>query len=328
MIELNSFQLEPCHDDEIWDRFVDKSPCGSFFSRTKFLNASDQFTIERFFVTRNGEKIIGLPVSSCSNWRNKVPFSYYVGPIISPSLFEMPEYRRFNHLRWAIDFSLREMSRRFPFVYFELHPSFVDLRGFGWYGHGSAIANTIHIDMRYSARIDLEAISSRSSLLSAVRKDRRQDLKNALKFELQVVEDVTEDEAIQLYVDTFRRQNLSIDTVVMKQARALCAAAKPESDIRLFGARSPDGALSSVQLCCIDSQAIHAVLAASRTDQRAIGGGTLLAFRLAELGWSLGVRWIDFNGANSPARADFKHSMAAMSVPYAAVVLDTRGSDA
>ncbi len=72
--------------------------------------------------------------------------------------------------------------------------------------------------------------------------------------------------------------------------------------------RDRDGSVVSGQFFLKDAETFHAVAHGANMDGLSFGASAFCYRSLVNLAMESGVRYIDLNGANSPNRADYKHS--------------------
>ncbi len=89
--------------------------------------------------------------------------------------------------------------------------------------------------------------------------------------------------------------------------------------------RDPTGVALAIALIFSDYDGTVHVPAVGTGDTRF--GGTLLYFAILDQALADGAKSVDFNGANSPKRAYFKHSIGARPVLYFDISYDAGGQN-
>ena len=122
------------------------------------------------------------------------------------------------------------------------------------------------------------------------------------------------EELIALYLETFSRQGVQPSDAEKRLLPAYAAFLLEAGHGTLLAVRKSDGAACAIALVFSDYDGTVHVPVVGTGDTRF--GGTLLYFGILDRALSDGAPRVDFNGANSPNRAYFKHSMGAAPVLY------------
>jgi len=316
MKPVGGLELERWEDDAAWDTFLGSSPHGSAFCHSDILGALSGYDCERWAVMRKGDPLIAMPVLLRDGKPAIPPFCYYQGLMVASRIAEMKVFRGIPYVLDSIALLLETLSRHYGSLALSLHPRFDDIRAIDWFNYHSPELGRFAIATRYTAILDLAGGPGIDDVMANVRKDRRQDLNAAHQAELQVVPLTDAAPALALYRETLERQGETASEEVLTAGRDLCDLAIRTDRGELLGAVAPDGRIASVQLVLYDRHTAHTVLAASETSTRALGGGTLLCWHVVKEALARGLPAVDFNGANSPLRADYKHSWNALPVRF------------
>lgn len=316
MKPVGGLQVERWEDDAAWDAFVASSPHGSTFCHSDVLGGLTGYACERWAVTRKGDPLLALPILLRDGQPAIPPFCYYQGPMIASRIAEMKVFRGIPYVLDSIALLLETLSRHHGSLVLSLHPGFEDIRAIDWFNYHSPGQGRFAIATRYTAILDLVGSPRIDDVMANVRKDRRQDLNAAHQAELRVVPLTDSSHALALYRETLERQGEAAGEDVLTAGRDLCDLAIRSDRGDLLGAVAPDGRILSVQLVLYDRTTAHTVLAASETSSRALGGGTMLCWHVVKEALARGLPAVDFNGANSPLRADYKHSWNAVPVRF------------
>jgi hypothetical protein len=206
---------------------------------------------------------------------------------------------------------------------FSLHPSLWDVRGLEWVHYHDPDLPRLQISPRYTAIVDL-AGETGDSLRAACRSARRQEEGYAVDREgLSTGNDGTIEELTSLYLETFARQGV---IPAATEREMLPRYAQYFLDVgvgKLIAVRSDNGTALAIALIFNDYDGTVHVPIVGTGDTRF--GGTLLYFAILEAALHGGAMAVDFNGANSPKRAYFKHSMGAKPALYFDVSFDADG---
>lgn len=308
---MKGLSLGLCDDSALWNEFVAHSPQGSVFCDTRLLDAHG-VDYDLWLLRKGSVPALGVVITK-RHGRPTGPllFSYYQGPLFGAHVETLPHYRQ---SRWMLDLfevCLNELSARYNLLHFVLHHSVSDVRAFDWFNYHNPEKGRFAITPRYTALIDLAAFNSFEAFMRSVRKDRRQDRRVALENGVTVDDSRDVDLLVDLYEMTFARQGLPIEKNELHLLATLAEATLCNGLGRLLMARTKDGTAIAAQLFLQDRRCGHAVAAASHPEHRDLGGGTLVCLEFIRHCLDNKLDWVDFNGANSPDRAEFKHSFGA-----------------
>ncbi len=196
-------------DRAAWDRFVSRSPTGSIFCRSDFLDALDV----AWEVWRTDES--DDPAAAALVFRDgagriqpaPLPFTLYQGIVLSPALAGMPVYRRVQRTLESVSAllaGLEDLGR----ISMCLHHSFPDLRPFSWFHYHEPGLWRFRIEVRHTELLPLEPAGGIEGLVAAARGDRRRDYKKGMS-QLGVAPSTSIDVLDDLHERTFARQGIA-----------------------------------------------------------------------------------------------------------------------
>ncbi|MBM3503040.1 MAG: GNAT family N-acetyltransferase [Alphaproteobacteria bacterium] len=294
-----------------WSLLVTSSLQGTVFQDGRLLKYHDLVS-DIWFVARNGEIKAGVAVlRRAGNVLPGMPFAYYQGVMFSPDVDGLPIPRKSFWLLTLTNLLLETLTREYGQLHFGLHHSITDIRGFDWFNYGRPGQRRCTITPRYTALLDCSELRSVEAVLKAGRKDRRQDLRRAQQEGLTVSSGNDVDLLLRLYSAMFERQGTLVSADHRRALRAMATAAVTESIGEILFVTDRDREPVAAQLALYDSRSGHAVANASIDDGRLAGAATMACVAFVNRVFDKKLQWADFNGANSPARADFKHSLGA-----------------
>jgi hypothetical protein len=291
-------------DDAAWDAFVAASPQGTVFSATPFLRSLGA-PFRRWVVQGTG----GAPLAQVALVEDadgravRYPFAPYQGILFAPKGDALPRQRVLDEFRLT-EFIVGELTRRYRHLELALSWAFADLRPFLWHNHGVAGAPVFRTTPRYTALLDLDAISI-ETYPADVRACRRQELRKASAFETGESTDVAT--FLDLYGRTFARQDIALGEDRLDLVRSITVAALEQGYGRLSACRTPEG-IAAMALFLYDRTRAYYLMAANDPAQRNSGASTRLMFDNIAEAKRRGLHELDFVGVNSPARGDFKLS--------------------
>ncbi len=310
---------------EAWAGLLSKSPHRTRFLEPEFI-ALFGAPVTYWGLDRKGVLVAGMPVIDAAVFDARaLPWCYYQGIAYHQEIWRASPAKRTQYeieLAEELVTAIAKSQDRFSF---SLHPSLQDVRGLDWVHYHDPDRPRLQILPRYTAIVDLDGADS-DSLRTACRSARRQEEGYALdREELMSSSDGSIEELTALYLETFARQDLTPpqaerDTLPKYTEYFLNAGVG-----KLLAVRNRGGQPLAIALIFKDYDGTVHVPIVGTGDTRF--GGTLLYFAILDDALANGAKAVDFNGANSPKRAYFKHSIGAKPVLYFDVFYDTGGSN-
>jgi hypothetical protein len=250
--------------------------------------------------------------------RNKIGFipelTYWVGPAW------------LRNLKTTSSLSIRDrvystflgvFSKNYHAIEFELSPEEIDVRSFDWYGNHDRLGR-VEILPRYSARLDLSGIDSLENLLPSYSQLRRRETKRLRNQEKdwRIVSGIDTKDALDLYSSTLVNQGSNLRSSLERAIISFTKAKESDYSTFLCAQNINSGTVAGLVGLVTNNYAANLVLNLMRTDSR---NGLLMTDLInAAISDSIkrGTRFFDFNGANSPNRAQHKHSFGAKEVLF------------
>lgn len=296
-------------DDFDWANFSKGSPQGTCYLDRAVLDLFN--TNVTYYGCFKGKMLAAvLPVIDwvCDNFEN-LPFCYYQGPVISREIYR-------SSLSNVIQYELELLAALFEYVAVErakffscLHTSLQDVRGVDWVHYGQNTKPRIKISPRYTAIVEL-ASSSIQDFYKNARSSRRQEERYALEKEnLSVNHFGKEKNLFQNYKTSFWKQGTNPSDFDLAMLEPFTSYFVGKGRGQIIEIKNKAGTCVASALLIRDYDEIFHVpiLGVGETKY----GGTLLYFEILKRAKSSGGRVVDFNGANSPKRGYFKHSIGA-----------------
>ena len=291
-------------DSTAWDARLARSPQATLFCSTPFLKALG--CRYRLFEVRDGQRVVALlPVTEddCGERVLPQPFTPYQGLLFLHEAASAKRQRVLDEFRIG-ECVAAELASRYREVRLPLSWQVLDLRPFLWHKYHDLDASHFQLTPRYTALLDLAGVDEADIPLQA-RACRRQELRKAAAFELR--DDITVDEFLALYRQTFARQDIGLSEATLALVRRITEAALTQGWGRLSGCITPQG-LAAATLFTFDHARSYYLFSANDPAQRNSGAATRLMFDNILDAKRRGLAELDFVGVNSPARGDFKLS--------------------
>ena len=298
------YQCEPCQDAEQWQRFVAASPQGTRYCTPAIITALN-CEADYWLVMRNGYPVAGIPVITRNKAGSGLPMhSYYTGLMLHDEAWRGKANRRTENLLAISEQAMHSLCEQYDAFQLCLHPDITDVRGFDWFHYHTPERGRIAITPRYSASVALDT----DRLFAAARGSRRREYHYAQEREQQsFATDGSVDELLHLWQASLGRQGQPPDSVETDTTRRFAETLLAQGQGIIGVTRDRHGEATTAGLLMLDYHHTAHLPVVGTGDTRY--GGSLLYFSLMQTAAGLGCKLLDFNGANSPQRGYFKHSI-------------------
>lgn len=306
------------NDFALWDDFVDSSPQGNIFCKSVFLNSLD-VDYKLCLVSEGNKPTAGTVIlidSEGNAIKGPYSLSLYNGILFSGKESEKQLHRKINKELTAVDYLITQLQDHYRNISLWLHPNFSDLRSISWFNYHTPEKGQFHIELQYTGIINLHECDNFEDYLSSIRQSRRYEYRKALKegYSTEVSNDI--DILEHLYLLTFKRQNIEIDSASIKRVLDVSHSAVQHGFGKLMICRSPSNDPIAATVFLNDHHSGYYMVGANHPEYRNSGGGTLLFLENVRGFLENKINFVDVVGINSPNRGDFKTSFNAKPVPY------------
>ena len=319
---MSRLELRKIDDQELWRNLQKRSPQATLFLDPDFLDIFGA-EIRYYGVFRSGICIMGIPVIDPRGLGSPyLPWCYQQGPIFFDEIYRSAPAKLTQYQVELAEFALTELAHIEPWFRLTLHPSLTDVRGYDWVHYHEPDKARCGVLPRYTAVLSLDG-KSPNDIRKGARSARRQEEGYAKTRENLHVEqsgDVAELEA--LYLETFARQGVDVSDLERKLFAPYVQYFIEAGVGHVLTVRNAEEAAVAAAFIFQDFDNVWHVPLIGTSDSRY--GGTLLYFAIADFALESGGKAVDFDGANSPNRAYFKHSLGAEAVPYFEIRYEAR----
>ena len=298
--------LEIINDPRIWQNLLLRSPQGTRFLDTDFLNIfSVPYKLYGYF--KKGVLIAGIPIIDTREYGGGfLPQCYYQGPIFFDEIYRSADCKKIQYEIELVESILSQLSAIENKFQFCLHPSFQDIRGYSWLNYHQPEIGLCEIIPRYTAKIDLSI--TKDKIRANSRSARRQEEGYAKSREnLLVFSDGLFEELITLYKETFRKQSKKVTKNEINDLKNYIDYFMQHDIGYILTVRDSEGCPKAASFIFKDYNNTWHVPVVGVGETRY--GGTLLYYHIIDFIKDAGGTEVDFNGANSPQRGYFKHSI-------------------
>jgi hypothetical protein len=253
----------------------------------------------------------------CRNEFGKVytpEFTYYVGILFSNKCELQPNHRKLAYINNIYESFIQKFKLVYRSISFCTGTTSTDIRYFLWQNHKEVIGEKYILTPRYTAIISKIIESSKVDLESNFRPARRRHIKHALSQEFSIT--VTKksnqiNEVTKMYQSTLDRQNTSATKCTLYQIEKILQEIPEENSVCIKAYPKNSNNLAFFALIFYAKNTANLVLNLTNLDYRDTNISSLGILKCILTAKNLGCDTFDFNGANSPNRADDKHSYGA-----------------
>ena len=301
---MTELTAERCNDKDEWDTFVSNSPQGSRYCTFDIITALG-CEAEFWLVKRKGYPVAAIPVITNNSASNGLPMhAYYIGLMFHAEAWFCKANRRTENIIKITEFVMKSLSDYYEKIELCLHPEITDVRGFDWFNYHEPELGRVQISPRYTAQVLLDEDTIRSS----ARGSRRREAGYAVSREqLHFMLDGSVDDLIGLWQQSLKRQNNTLAPIEIDITRNFAIYILKNDLGCIAVTRDKNEVAQTAGLVLFDYNGLVHLPVVGTSQTRY--GGSLLYFSIMEYAAERGYKIMDFNGANSPSRAYFKHSI-------------------
>jgi hypothetical protein len=306
-------RLTPAQAHEVWER----SDEATAFTRPDYL-AQLVDEVDWWGVERSGEVVAAWPLvrAVAGGETGPPPFCYYVGPMFARELQEAKFHRYWAHHTAIFATLIDAVAEHATGFRFSLPPGLTDVRPLEWWNFDNPDKAGFHITPRHTARVNLADAPDEESILESFARIKRRAVKHWSATPATVVDDVPEQCVVDLHDRALSRNGQTSDVnrhvALRRMIRLITSGAGSIIGLTVDGSAIVD----AVILMLDGSQESNDILCVASDDGRETGLTTWATWQGILRAREMGMRWFDFNGANSPRRAADKHFYGARTELY------------
>jgi len=302
---MKNYKLELCNDMCLWDAFVNESPQGSVFNYSKFLSSVNNSNL--YYFVKKGEELVSafsLMLDLNNTPLEPLPFIQYFNNIMFKENSSILSRKKIIEQFKITEFIIDEVVSKYKQFHLINTPEFNDIRPFKWYNYHNKNAGTFKNDILYTATLDF-LDKDNDTLLAEMRKNRRREIMKKESFRIIESDDpsILED----LHEKTFKRQGIerSENQIVLLNKITQNSLKNGYGRLTYIYYRNQP---VSANLFLFDNSCCYYLFGASHPEYRSNGASTNLMYNNIIYFKNMGFSRIDFVGANSPQRSDYKIS--------------------
>jgi hypothetical protein len=268
-----------------------------------------------WWVARKGESPICVWPICIEGRRGLRPeLTYWIGPVWLRNISGTSSLSLRSRVYRAF---LDKFSENYDEIEFELCPEELDVRIFDWYGNHEEHAD-VKILPRYTARIDLKNVESIEQLMPKFSTLRRRESRKLAEVNRtwKITSEFETSNAITLYSTTLSRQGIELRSSLEESIIGFTSLKNKDDTSFICAQDSDTNAIIGLVGLLTNNYSANLVLNLMSEDARSEMIMTDLINLAISESINKGICYFDFNGANSPNRAQHKHSFAAPEALY------------
>lgn len=271
---------------------------------------------------KNDELLCVWPIPIVAHAPAQIPFSHYVGPLWSSDFHRLPVYKQYSNSQSIYEGLITEILGRHASISIELSPTLTDVRVFSWWNYHFHDRPRFRVQPRYTARVQGLRSKDASALVAGFRKDdRRKSIRKLLRMEpleYRLAEEWATSRIVDMYAATLDAGGGSLSDDAARALERIIMISQSRPDLGSVIALSHGGEkqIVAAQVCLKDDLGVHAVALCVDAEHKRNAAGVFLTYQSILKAQRDGADYYDFNGANSPNRADDKHAYGACPLLY------------
>lgn len=315
--------LAPVADKTEWDALVARSPQGTLFSESRYLESTGRN--HHLYWVRQGAQVkagVALVVSGDGRSCELDDLVIYGGPMFDLDAARKPVKRRHDEFQIA-EFVIEQVAGRYDRIEFQLSPEFADARPFLWHRYHDPQHFKFSVDVRYTSYVQISSLKEFSGreegspFFEAMETVRRYSVREARKKGGSVARAASGDTLVDFYRRLMAEQG-------EQQSPAKLANMKRVMDALLHTGRGAvyevlDAAGRVIYAICYgwDAKRAYYLFGAGHAEVSAPWQGTLAHWEaFKDLAQRQGIGEVDLEGVNSPQRGWFKLGFGGDLRPY------------
>jgi len=321
---MPELSLDAVDDPAAWDALVARSPQGTLFSESRFLQAAG--CAHRLFWIRQGRAVkAGLALTVSPDGRQVVADDLVIhgGLLFDPAEVRHPvKCRRDEFL--VTEFVVTELLRRFDRIELPLAPQVDDLRPFLWHGYHGPKAEQFRLDLRYTSYLDISPLHQAGAadtdanlFFQNMETVRRHRVREAAKKGARVELGRCAEPLLAHYTALMSAQGDCPAPAKIDAMRRVIQRLMADDRGALFHVHDADGTLLYCVFYGWDDKRAYYLYGAGDPQRNTPWQGTLAHwFAFGHLARERGVVEVDLEGINSPQRGWFKLGFGGNLQPY------------
>ena len=265
-----------------------------------------------YWILYKGEEVVcGWPI--CLDKKQYTyyypDFFYYFGPIWSKKFYFSNEHSWLSLSTNVYSEYISKFINLYKKFKFQLHPSLVDVRIFSWYNYGTK-KKKFNIKPRYTALINNLKSKTENEIKSNFRYWRRNEIKKISENKnFYISEEINNNEILDLYLGVYDNQNKKILKSTINDLEIILKKSKNNNFIKILTLKEKKRKHPiAMSINILENNKSNLLANATDVNYRNLGCNAYLIYKTIMMSKILKKDIFDFNGANSPNRADDKHS--------------------
>ncbi len=302
---MNKFEIVKPTDDEI-DKCWSSNKLNSIFTKRNFLEKVAN-SVNWYSVKKSGQTVCVWPI--CVDEKNKVylpDFTYYVGPVWSDYILNLPNHRKLSILTVIYEKFLKKFDSKYSNINASLPTYLQDIRVFDWWNYHDKSKERIKLYPRYTNVI---TNLQKNDFTINYRKKRRQIIRNLENKKVFIFERCEDKNLIiDLYDKVMKRSDITVNQKTKKTVSVIIDYALANNGSTLQIRDTSNNKISYASICLSENSTANFLISLVADEYRKDNLAVLGTHKTISFWKEKGIESFDFNGSNSPKRGDDKDS--------------------
>lgn len=310
---MAGYTFDKCSDFALWDNFVESSPQGTIFSKSRFVECLGEKSSN--YLVFKGQEIVGgvtvLEDDAGEPLSAPYPLTPYQGILFKS--FDKQNHKKISEEFKITEFIIAKLMEAYGRISLSHSPYLRDIRAFQWFNYHARDRGLFNISVHYTALLDLN-FNTLDEYLMRIRTARRQEYNKKAEYKIYETEDW--EVLDQLHELTFNRQDQKRSEIEVRLARSIAQNAVKNKFGRISICEINEKPASAC-LFLYDRKRGYYMIGANNPETRLTGCSTkLLVENIIHAKEEQKLGQIDFVGCNSPNRGDYKLSFNGRLLPH------------
>ena len=315
------YTLAPTTLDDVWDRFMQKSPDRSIFLHSQYMkNAGCRMGLYHCYNANELRAIVGLVESPDGSAAILDDLIIYSGICFAPASYGQTPVQVISERFEISTFLAGQLAKQYSSIRFALAPTVSDIRPFLWHNYGHENGR-YSVDIRYTSFLDISDFANASCLEDVTAYQlatgaRRQQIRYAIRDRISTIQMDDISVLIDFYRKTLARQGELVDDIKIERIANLVKSLLDDDLAIMLASYTADAGLGSIVVFAYDENKAYYLFGASDPAFRSTAIGTAILWSGFQELSMRGLREVDLEGVNSPKRGWFKLSFGGTLNPY------------
>ena len=293
-------------DKAKWDAFVERSPQGSVFSETWYLDALN-VKFKTLSVLNNNDEIVAgivLAKNHINTWSNPM-LDKYLGILLSEEQTGVSQ-KTLSTQFIIMELLANELKKKYTSFDYYFHPNFKNWTSLYWKGFNQQTRYTYRIDLKKDIKI----------IWNSFHTNTKRNINNALKRNVKIQHKIDSESFFSIINETYIRQGSKAPFVKQNFIRSYDKLKNIDDKFVSIGAFNEKQEIISVCGLICDKNSSYLILNGINVENEIRGANALIIYEAIKHIKEKGIDFFDFEGSMLPGVEQFYRRFGGDLVPY------------